>query len=59
MTVLPLDVNVQGVGGDEALVHSCAADLDWQPCAHFGPDQRHLGTQAKLPTCLLDAILGA
>ncbi|KAA6423703.1 MAG: hypothetical protein FRX49_06274 [Trebouxia sp. A1-2] len=33
------------------------ADLNGQPCAHFGPDECHLGSQPKLPSRLLNAIL--
>ena len=54
-----VDVNVQLVVGNVALIDCCAADLYGQACAHLGPDERHLSSQPKLTPCLLDTILGA
>ena len=55
----PLDINVKGVGGYEALIHASAADADWKACAHLGPDQCHLGAKSKLASGLLDTVFGA
>ena len=52
-----MNVNVQLVVGNVGLLPDGTADLNGQPCAHFGPDECHLGSQPKLPSRLLNAIL--
>ncbi len=52
-----MNVNVQLVVGNVGLLPGGTADLNGQPCAHFGPDECHLGSQPKLASRLLDAIL--
>ena len=53
-----MDVNVQLVVGLEALARAGAGNLDRQPGAHLGPDERHLGAQAELAARLLHPVLG-
>lgn len=52
-----VNVNVQLVVRDAAMLGGAASDLDGQPCAHLAPDEGHLGAQAKLAPCLLHAVL--